>query len=505
MVKFRGIEVCVISQFDICKLPEFQYQQTNYPPPSLGADPFIQVDHNQYRNNVEEGQAQGQVQALCCPTASCYIPIYPGSQIWFEYTVDGPHPPGAAYFFKLFVNGKAVAAWDCTARHGFHGKMMYNLVVENDGTLVEDGGVGVRRQSLRFGNGRAGSGSEQDIIEVNVHRIEHRRRVRNLPPGLGAVEVGGNHTEGLRLADGGLLESGLRPRRYQYQLLDPIDMPYAAFRFYCRSYGEQSLLKHNNHSSPSPAYLENYGIIRLPNHTSPCTSPNSTVSQASVQDSMSSPGNHNPHTAESTGSPLPSSPPQPAVIPSPALVANEPAKGHANSPIQALGKAAHIPISDSDDSLSVRTKDSIEELPSSVPWSPKSSRPAEKKAPDGCRQLDPEMPASPTRSPKSARQRLKKKLTVTINGAEFDIERKKRPLSPFTSGGVLRKASMPQTAPPALTEFGPTVEDEVREQMSREIRHVEAKPVYRTTSAERGGSKLMGFLSRRIREREKSG
>ncbi|KAL2418112.1 hypothetical protein ABEF95_001036 [Exophiala dermatitidis] len=489
MVKFRGIEVCVISQFDICKLPEFQYQQTNYPPPSLGADPFIQVDHNQYKNKAEEGQAQGQLQALCCPTASCYIPIYPGSQIWFEYTVDGPHPPGAAYLFKLIVNGKAVAAWDCTARHGFHGKMMYNLVVENDGTSAEDGGVGVRRQSLRFGNGRGGSGSEQDIIQVNVHRIEHRRRVRNLPPGLGAVELGGNRTEGLRLADGGLLEPGLRPRRYQYQLLDPVDMPYAAFRFYCRSY----------------AYLENYGFIRLPNHTSPCTSPNSTVSQASVQNSMSSPGNHNLHTAESTGSPLPSSPPQPTVIQSPVLVANEPAKGHANSPTQALGKAAHIPISDSDDSLSVRTKDSIEELPSSVPRSPKSSRSAEKRAFDGGRQVDPEMPASPTRSPKSARQRLKKKLTVTINGAEFDIERKKRPLSPFTSGGVLRKACVPQTAPAALTEFGPTVEDDVREQMSREARHVEAKPVYRTTSAERGGSKLMGFLSRRIREREKSG
>lgn len=41
-----------------------------------------------------------------------------------------------------------------------------------------------------------------------------------------------------RLSDGGLLDGSPRPRRYKYQLLDPKDAPYAAFRFFCRSAGK---------------------------------------------------------------------------------------------------------------------------------------------------------------------------------------------------------------------------------------------------------------------------
>jgi hypothetical protein len=95
---------------------------------------------------------------------------------------------------------------------------------------------------------------------------------------------------------------------------------------------------------------------------------------------------------------------------------------------------------------------------------------------------------------------LRKKLTVSIAGADFDLERKKRPLSPFTNGGVLRKA-LPQTAPAAITEFGPTVEEEVRSTVSLKKPEPELKrdrSAHRTTTAERGGKKLMGFLGRRI-------
>ncbi|EXJ92497.1 hypothetical protein A1O3_01049 [Capronia epimyces CBS 606.96] len=222
MVKFRGIEVCIISQFDICRLPEFRY-----PKPYQPADPF-QVQ-GQGSHAPEEATSSPS------PTASCYVPVYPGSQIWFEYTIDGPHPPGAAYFFKMFLNGRAITAWDCTAKHGFHGKMMYNLVP--GGVDPMTGETGVRRQALKFGAGseeRAGGGLQGDLIQINVHRIEHRKRIRDLQHGLGSVDINSNNAVGLR----GLLEPGFRPRRYQYQLLDRVDMPYATFRFYCRSYGE---------------------------------------------------------------------------------------------------------------------------------------------------------------------------------------------------------------------------------------------------------------------------
>ena len=180
MVKFRGIEISIISQFDICKLPEFQYPRPAVP----YSDPF-QVD-------------AGSNNPTIYPTASCYVPIYPGSQIWFEYTIDGPHPPGAAYFFKLFVNGKVTTSWDCTAKHGFHGKMMYNLVCEGVDSVF-DGTV--KRQALRFGDGlerNARGGPDEDLIQINVHRIEHKKHIRELETGLGKVDIRCAKADGLR-------------------------------------------------------------------------------------------------------------------------------------------------------------------------------------------------------------------------------------------------------------------------------------------------------------------
>ncbi|EXJ64387.1 hypothetical protein A1O7_00723 [Cladophialophora yegresii CBS 114405] len=171
MVKLRGIEINVISQFDICKLPEYAATTSN------DTDPFRTADR-------PEKHAPPSY-----TTATCYIPIYPGSQIWLEYTIDGPHPAGASYFFKLFVNGMVVTSWDCTAKHGFHGKMMYNLVHEGRGQ--------VKRQALKFGDG-IGNGQGEDIMSVHVYRIEKRVRVREIEEGTGRVNIGAPRTDGLR-------------------------------------------------------------------------------------------------------------------------------------------------------------------------------------------------------------------------------------------------------------------------------------------------------------------
>lgn len=171
---------------------------------------------------------------------------------------------------------------------------------------------------------------------------------------------------------------------------------------------------------------------------------------------------------------------------------------------------SYIPPSDSDQSLSIVTKDSIEDLPSSVPRSPKSGK-SPSKSPGTFEEIlenneteieHTKPPPSPSRFPLSPRRLFKKKLTVNINGTEFDLERKKRPLSPFTSAGMLRKL-VPPSAPAAMTEFGPTVKDEV-EKLEERVRQSgnETPPVppviRRTTRAERGGRQLMGFLGRRL-------
>ncbi|KIW78201.1 hypothetical protein Z517_08034 [Fonsecaea pedrosoi CBS 271.37] len=475
MVKLRGIEICIVSQFDICRLPEFQYHK----PSSGPKDPF-QLNY-QHENAPSSPY----------PSVACFVPIYPGSQIWFEYTVDGPHPPEAAWFFKLLINGKVVTSWDCTAKHGFHGKMMYNLISE--GLDPDSGRAVLKTQALRFGGLEDGErgGHDEDIVQINVHRIEHRKRVRDLEPGLGETGSVSDNADGLRLTNSGYLEPCIRPRRYKYQLLDPVDMPYAAFQFHFRPY----------------EYLEEHGIVQLQVCPSTCSTRSSIVSESSGNVQLVNESAHDTaHEHWDDSSPLGSSPRQSSTLTSPTKI------GHITSiterptltKTKSSASSINTPLSDSDDSLSVRTKDSIEDLSSKVPRSPRSPRSPsrrEKTTEDKRTKRNAEIPPSPTPSTKSPRQRLKKKLTVTINGANFDVDRKRRPLSPFNSGGMLRKACVPQTAPATVTEFGPTVEEEVRPKLQKSRPETETKSErcgFRTTTEERGGKRLMGFLGRRI-------
>ena len=103
----------------------------------------------------------------------------------------------------------------------------------------------------------------------------------------------------------------------------------------------------------------------------------------------------------------------------------------------------------------------------------------------------------------------KKMLTLKIDGAHFELERKKwSPLSPFNGAGALRRimSPPPPSAPAAVTEFGPTVAEEVEAEMLREkeCRKPEKGQATNigTTRAERGGKTLLGFLGKRIGKAE---
>lgn len=80
MVHIKGVNIHVVSQIDARRLPEYRISQVS-------------------------GESDNVV--------SCYIPIYEGAQIWFEYSIDGPHPPHAMYLFKLFASGQLITSWVC--------------------------------------------------------------------------------------------------------------------------------------------------------------------------------------------------------------------------------------------------------------------------------------------------------------------------------------------------------------------------------------------------------
>ena len=83
MPDLRGINVHAVSHIDAGRLPEY-----------------------------------GTAQAFDSDESStaCYIPTIPGAQLWFEYSIDGPHPPDAAYFFKMLMNAQFVTGWVCKDR-----------------------------------------------------------------------------------------------------------------------------------------------------------------------------------------------------------------------------------------------------------------------------------------------------------------------------------------------------------------------------------------------------
>jgi hypothetical protein len=297
------------------------------------------------------------------------------------------------------------------------------------------------------------------------------------------------------LTNSGLLELGRRPRRYKYQLLDPIDMPYAAFQFHCRSKGKRLTEMIPSTAERKADALEVEGLAPLRDCSSRISSKSSFVSWSSGNIQLFSSTSNTPLAENARAASLLTD--FQAENTAASLSAKVPinSKSEERSPaerLQTTKSLAHIPLNDSDDSLSVKTRDSIEDLSTNVPRSPRS--PKSPKSPSG---KTSHIPPSPTRSPKSPRRRLTKNLTVTVNGPALDMEKKKRPLSPFTSGGVLRKASLSQSVPATIVESEETCEGKAKAKLHKEPPERDNKGL-RTRVEERGGRKLMSFFGRRV-------
>ena len=175
MVKFRGIEVSLTSHFDVRRFPEFSippqlYSQRSAPSKAAAvlADPFTEpVEAPSDLLSTPESVAKKSI-------ASCFVPIWPGSQVWLEYGVQPPHPPNASYFFKLLHNEQSVASWDCTGQNGYGGKVHHVLNFGGNGEA--------QKMILQFSTdiahcSKPGMLPENDCLEVRIHRIGARKRL----------------------------------------------------------------------------------------------------------------------------------------------------------------------------------------------------------------------------------------------------------------------------------------------------------------------------------------
>lgn len=159
MPTYRSITTSLVSQFDICSIPEFT-------PPAAPNDPFSTPP-----------PLIDTVRSL----VSVYIPIYPASQFWLSYSISPPNPPELIYYFKLYINGRSIVSWGCGANDDFKGKTMFGLFdsTQRRGTLRQSF---FERRVLCFSPEAETGQSEipdslSDVMEVKVFRSKGRKRI----------------------------------------------------------------------------------------------------------------------------------------------------------------------------------------------------------------------------------------------------------------------------------------------------------------------------------------
>ena len=233
----------LVSQFDILTIPE-------YAPPLHPNDPFAPSP-----TLIDDDQS----------VVSVYIPTYPSSQFWLSYIISPPYPPNALYYFKLFQNGACVVSWGCGKEDGYRGKTMFGLFDSEQSWFGENG---IEKRAFCFagengGAGRMRSNNLGDVMEVKVYRSKGRRRTEPEMVQFGQSALSNTAGDEQQQNSGGRIKydlplkfpryitdrgchsfanAGLLPykhprRYYNYALLDPLDQPFATFRWYYRTWG----------------------------------------------------------------------------------------------------------------------------------------------------------------------------------------------------------------------------------------------------------------------------
>ncbi|CAD0093679.1 unnamed protein product [Aureobasidium mustum] len=160
-----------------------------------------------------------------------YVPSYLASQFWISYTINpamlapalAPAPtqtPTKYIFFKLILDGECIVSWGVGEAEGWKGKTMWAFFRSED----QGGWRAVDKRAFFF---RA-TGDDQDF-DILAYRARGRRRAcrqfDDMPP-MGQ--------QGFDLVSWGRLKEHHPQNFYQYALLDPIDQPYATFRYHIR-------------------------------------------------------------------------------------------------------------------------------------------------------------------------------------------------------------------------------------------------------------------------------
>jgi hypothetical protein len=225
MPTYRSINIALHSQFDVETLPEyFPLSQSHYP------------DACKVPKLVDDATS----------TCSVYIPVLPGSLFWIGYSVSPPVPAGHFFLFKLYINGAHIVSWSTGKDEDWKGKTMFGLY---DRPEDEDGKTRLEKRVLSFTSpqGKEKWADVKDVfdekmcIEIKVHRAHGRKRMEREVEHYEKTEHARN-AKGINLVNAGRASSEQPKRFYKFALTDPIDQPFATFKYFYRTWEQLNYL-----------------------------------------------------------------------------------------------------------------------------------------------------------------------------------------------------------------------------------------------------------------------
>lgn len=285
MPTYRSIHLALHSQFDIEPFPEYLPEpRERYR--ARGITNFIpeHIDH---------------VESAC----SVFVPVKPGSTFWITYSVEPPVPDGHYFLFKLYISGIHVVSWSTGHNDGWAGTTMFGMFESSEGDEVRKH---VEKRVFCFtpsdprdrqGKEVADRFNETARMDIKVHRASARKRVeRALEPYDKTQQA--NSVSGIKLARAGRAGPDQPKRFYKFALIDPVDQPFATFRYYYRTWDQLQELGLLGQSEAGASIDDNLPVIEPQD-----ASPQKTKANKSTADAKITPLSEQPCTYVPRGAP----------------------------------------------------------------------------------------------------------------------------------------------------------------------------------------------------------
>ncbi|KAG7288932.1 hypothetical protein NEMBOFW57_005292 [Staphylotrichum longicolle] len=209
----RGIEVSLTTKPDDELIPE-------YPHPEGTSARILGA-----LSNCTNGQTS---QRKTGPTVAVYVPSIPGTPFAINYSINtAPTAPCKYIFFRLYMNGRPIAAWGIDPEVLTTGKVARSLWAP---CALHNDQIGFEGRNFVFLPGQEHKSVAEDggLIEIQAFRARERRA---RAPRLEEFRFQENY--GIAI---GLLDQPQDACFYDWHLIDAKDSPFVSFRLHYRTW-----------------------------------------------------------------------------------------------------------------------------------------------------------------------------------------------------------------------------------------------------------------------------